>query len=276
MDLHLRDDVRSKMALTAELVKLCERPEPDLGPDPNFTPIEPSDRDALTEKLLEELGNKKLWIFAYGSLIWNPTFSIVAQRRGTIHGWHRSFCLELTRWRGTPQLPGLMLALDNGGRCDGVVYQLPDGEHREHIRRLIGREISAIEDLKMVRWVTVHTASGPLSALVFWAGPKGKGIALKLPLERVAWVLARACGHGGSCASYLYNTVLHLEELGIHDQNLWKLQELVAHEILTSNLAHLGSAGTISECANYGDFRFALGSFQMWSRSCSTVMPSSE
>jgi glutathione-specific gamma-glutamylcyclotransferase len=276
MDLHLRDDVRSKMALTAELVKLCERPEPDLGPDPNFTPIEPSDRDALTEKLLEELGNKKLWIFAYGSLIWKPTFSIVAQRRGTIHGWHRSFCLELTRWRGTPQLPGLMLALDHGGRCDGVAYQLPDGEHREHIRRLIGREISAIEDLKMVRWVTVHTASGPLSALVFWAGPKGKGIALKLPLERVAWVLARACGHGGSCASYLYNTVLHLEELGIHDQNLWKLQELVAHEILTSNLARLGSASTISGCVNYSDFRLALGSFQMWSRSCSTVMPSSE
>ena len=54
---------------------------------------------------------------------------------------------------------------------------------------------------EMVRWVTVHTKTGPLRALVFWAGPKGKGISLKLPLERVAWVLARACGHGGSCAS---------------------------------------------------------------------------
>ena len=53
MDLHLRDDARSKMALTAELVKLCERPEPDLGPNPDFTPIEPAELDALTEKLLE-------------------------------------------------------------------------------------------------------------------------------------------------------------------------------------------------------------------------------
>ena len=143
MDLHLRYDARSKMALTAELVKLCERPEPDPGPNPDFTPIEPAELDALIEKLLNELGSNKLWLFAYGSLIWKPNFSFVAQRRGTIHGWHRSFCLELTRWRGTPQLPGLMLALDHGGRCDGVVYQLPDGEHREHIRRLIGREISA-------------------------------------------------------------------------------------------------------------------------------------
>jgi glutathione-specific gamma-glutamylcyclotransferase len=234
MDLHLRYNARSKMALTAELVKLCERPEPDPGPRPDFTPIEPAELDSLTDKLLNELGSEKLWLFAYGSLIWKPNFSFVEQRRGTIHGWHRSFCLELTRWRGTTKLPGLMLALDRGGSCDGVVYQLPEGEHREHIRRLISREISASEDQRMVRWVTVHTKTGPLRALVFWAGPKGKGISLKLPLERVAWVLARACGHGGSCASYLYHTVSHLEELGIHDRNLWKLQKLVASEILIS------------------------------------------
>ena len=234
MDRYFRENTPPIMALTAELVKLCDRVEPDPGPNPHFTPIEPAELDALTQKLLNELGSEKLWLFAYGSLIWKPNFNFVTQRRGTIHGWHRSFCLELTTWRGTPQLPGLMLALDHGGRCDGVVYQLPEGKHREHIRRLVGREISAKEDLAMVRWVKVHTASGPLSALVFWAGPKGKGIALKLPLERVAWVLARACGHGGSCASYLFHTVKHLQELGIHDQNLWKLQELVANEIHTS------------------------------------------
>jgi glutathione-specific gamma-glutamylcyclotransferase len=242
MDFQTHGDVRSKMALTDELVNLCERPEPDPGPNPDFAPIEPAELDALIERLLNELGSNALWLFAYGSLIWKPNFSFVAQRRGTIHGWHRSFCLELTRWRGTPQLPGLMLALDHGGRCDGVVYQLPDGEHREHIRRLVGREITSREDIEMVRWVRVHTASGLVSALVFWAGPKGKGIALKLPLERVAWVLARACGHGGSCASYLYNTVLHLEELGIHDRNLWKLQKLVADEILTSVRQFQGNA----------------------------------
>ena len=234
MDFHPRDGVRSDMALTAELVKCCERTEPDPGPDPNFTPIGAAERDALTVKLLEELGGGKLWLFAYGSLIWKPNFTFVTQRRGTIHGWHRSFCLELTRWRGTPQLPGLMMALDHGGRCEGVAYQLPDGEHREHIRRLVDREITAREDLEMVRWVKVQTPSGPIRALVFWAGPKGKGIALKLPLERVAWVLARACGHGGSCASYLYQTVLHLEKRGIRDRNLWKLQKLVASEIRAS------------------------------------------
>ena len=79
----------------------------------------------------------------------------------------------------------------------------------------------------------VKTEAGKLRALLFWAGPKqGDGISLKLPLEKVAWVLARACGHAGSCADYLYNTVSHLEALGIRDRNLWRLQQLVAEEIV--------------------------------------------
>ena len=220
------------MSLTPDLVARCERPEPDPGPNPGFTAIEPEELVTLTARLLEDLAGEDLWLFTYGSLIWQPNFSFAEHRPGTIHGWHRAFCIEQKRWRGSPQQPGLMMALERGGSCDGVAYRLPDGEQREHIRNLVGREITMREDLGMVRWVTVRTDTGPLRALVSWAGPKGDGIALKLPLERVAWVLARACGHIGSCASYLYNTVEKLEEFGIHDRNLWRLQELVAEEIL--------------------------------------------
>ena len=53
----------------------------------------------------------------------------------------------------------------------------------------------------------------------------------KLTAEEIADVLARACGHWGSGAEYLGNTVAHLEEHGIHDRGLWKLQELVAGKI---------------------------------------------
>jgi cation transport protein ChaC len=220
------------MSLTPDLVARCERPEPDPGPNPGFTAIEPEELVTLTARLLEDLAGEDLWLFTYGSLIWQPNFSFAEHRPGTIHGWHRAFCIEQKRWRGSPQQPGLMMALERGGSCDGVAYRLPNGEQREHIRNLVGREITMREDLGMVRWVTVRTDTGPLRALVFWAGPKGDGIALMLPLERVAWVLARACGHIGSCASYLYNTVEKLEEFGIHDRNLWRLQELVAEEIL--------------------------------------------
>jgi glutathione-specific gamma-glutamylcyclotransferase len=70
-----------------------------------------------------------------------------------------------------------------------------------------------------------------VEALVFWAGPSGSGRSLRLPLEAVAWRLAHACGHYGSGADYLYQTVAKLEEHGIRDSNLWRLQKLVAAEI---------------------------------------------
>jgi cation transport protein ChaC len=222
------------MSLTPKLVALCERKVLDSPPNPKFTPIEAVELDELTNKLQKELDNQGLWLFAYGSLIWNPNFEYVDHRRGTIYGWHRAFCLELTWWRGCPEQPGLMMALEQGGCCTGVAYRLPEGKHGEHIRRLVEREITMHEDLGMVRWTTVHTKSGPIRALVFWVGPKGEGVFLRLPLERVAWILARACGTAGSCASYLYNTVAKLQEFDIQDRNLWRLQELVAHEIRTA------------------------------------------
>ena len=106
---------KRRMSLTPELVARCERPEPDSGPNPGFTPIEVEELDTLTTKLLEELAEEDLWLFAYGSLIWNPNFSFAEHRHGTIYGWHRAFCMEQKRWRGSPQQPGLMMALEKGG-----------------------------------------------------------------------------------------------------------------------------------------------------------------
>ncbi|RVA66804.1 gamma-glutamylcyclotransferase, partial [Mesorhizobium sp. M7A.F.Ca.CA.001.08.2.1] len=92
-------------------------------------------------------------------------------------------------------------------------------------------EISDHESIETVRWLPVHTPQGKLRALGFWVGVKGRGTSLNQPLDRVASVLARACGHIGSGAEYLYNTVSHLEAFGIRDRNLWRLQELVAQEV---------------------------------------------
>lgn len=90
-----------------------------------------------------------------------------------------------------------------------------------------------IQALESVRWITLRTAEGPLRALAFYARPdRLETYVGKWPLPQVAQNLARACGHLGSGAEYLYQTVAKLEELGIHDRNLWKLQELVAREII--------------------------------------------
>lgn len=218
--------------LTAELVALVERLEPDPGPEPGTTDHTDAEFDAIVETLLSEYKPDELWIFAYGSLIWNPEFEYLESRSATARGWHRSFCLKLTRWRGTRELPALMLALDRGGSCKGLAYRLPKEDHFGQLGLLMRREIDANPPTNVPRWITVKTEGGPVQALAFVAAPDGRAYAGKLPLEQVAHVLARAAGHWGSCAQYLFRTVTMLEASGIRDRNIWRIQSLVAQEIL--------------------------------------------
>ena len=220
-----------QMTLTPELVALTLRPEPDLGPEPGWTEMSEAETEALAQKLDRECGAEALWVFAYGSLIWKPDFDAQDHRRASAWGWHRSFCLKMHRWRGSPQHMGLMMALERGGRCDGVIYRIPDHDRRDQLRRMLRREIRFHQNRDMVRWIPVRTEQGSRRVLVFWAGPTGPRILSRLPLEQVAQLLARACGPIGSCAEYLFNTVSHLEQFGIQDRNLWRLQKLVASEI---------------------------------------------
>ena len=96
---------------------------------------------------------------------------------------------------------------------------------------LLRREVGCDQHMTGVRWLTVDTEDGRAQALAFWAEPIGLQDWIKLPLSEVAHILARACGHGGSGAAYLFHTVARLDELGIRDRNLWRLQQLVADEI---------------------------------------------
>jgi cation transport protein ChaC len=222
---------KKQMSLTPDLVALSKRDETEGSDPPGLTPIKDGERRAFIERLLSECDGHPLWVFAYGSLIWRPVFDPLERRRAAAPGWHRSFCLEMPFWRGTPERPGLMMALDHGGRCEGVALRSADHHKAETIGRLVSREIEYVEDLRSVRWINVGAPVGGLRALVFYAGPKGPGVSRKLPLELVAKRLAAACGTAGSCAEYLYHTVAHLEELGIRDRNLWRLQEMVAKEL---------------------------------------------
>lgn len=172
-----------------------------------------------------------VWLFAYGSLIWRPDFEAVDKQRATAYGWHRAFSLKIERWRGSHAQPGLMMALARGGRCDGVIYRLPEGDRQAQIERLLRREVDSHEMLQSIRWLPVKTTDGEVRALSFWVGKTERSVTPLLPLPDVAATLARACGHGGSGAEYLYNTVVHLEKFGIHDRNLWRLQKMVAAEI---------------------------------------------
>jgi glutathione-specific gamma-glutamylcyclotransferase len=223
--------MKGPMSLTAELVAHCERHESDPGPDAGYIHFVDADYEAVADSLLAEAPPGPLWIFAYGSLIWKPAIETIEHLRASAPGWHRAFCLKLTRWRGSPTQPGLMMGLRRGGRCNGMIHRIVDERRRALLVRLLRREVGCHEDMTGVRWLTVDTKHGKVRALAFWAEPVGLEDWVDLPLPEVAQILARACGHVGSGASYLFHTVSMLDELGIRDRNLWRLQRLVADEI---------------------------------------------
>jgi cation transport protein ChaC len=240
------------LALTADLVARVARMEPDPGPQPGSVPLADEDYENIVDELLAERPPGPLWLFAYGSLIWKPEIEHEEERLATAPGWHRSFCLRLTRWRGTRERPGLMMALDRGGSCHGILLRLPEHGLRAHVGKLLRREMSVkwIEEGKptarpmcsalgtgnLVRWIKVRSNGDVVQALAFVANPEGRVYAGRLAPEEVARVLATAAGHWGTCAEYLYNTVLHLDMRGIRDNGLWRLQAMVAAEIEAAHL----------------------------------------
>ena len=229
---------KNQMDLTRALVDLCHRPEPDRGPDSKYEYFEDADYRQAATRLLAGKPDGPLYIFGYGSLIWKPEFEVAGRKKGLAAGWHRSFCMEVRRWRGTFEQPGLMMCLDRGGSCEGVLLGIPDGQEAQSLELLLRREIGSHEELESVRWIDVQCGAEATTALAFYAHPgEIDQYAGDVPLEQAAGILARACGHWGSGAEYLYNTVLHLEELGIHDADLWTLQRLVAAEIAKLHLS---------------------------------------
>lgn len=223
------------MSLTEELVARCYRAVEDPGPDPDARHLSDSDYEEMLDAFEGELpATEPLWLFGYGSLIWKPEIEHVEERVAVARGWHRAFCMKMTRWRGTKQSPGLMMALDRGGQCKGVVFRLNGGDRRQALDRLFRREMTLKPTSYHPRLLQLATDKGPLKALAFVINRNGTTYAGPLGESEVVERLATSCGHWGSGADYLYNTVKNLEARGIHDAHLWRLQQLVAERIAAS------------------------------------------
>lgn len=220
------------MLLTADLVALVHRAIEDSGPLPDVTYKTEEDYDTMVEELLRSHpAGEDAWIFAFGSLIWKPECEHLEERCGTVHGWHRSFCFQIRRYRGTEDFPGLMMSLDRGGQCKGVLFRLPGQTLREQLGKLCRRETTLKPPNTVPRWITVVSEGQSLRAIAFVMNRESPSYTGKLAPEQIAEILSRACGHWGSGAEYLFHTVCRLEERGIHDRYLWRLQHLVAQRI---------------------------------------------
>jgi cation transport protein ChaC len=162
-----------------------------------------------------------LWVFGYGSLIWNPAFEFAEQRLALLHGWHRRFCLKMYLGRGTPQTPGLMLALDHGGACKGVAFRIAADKIREELGVLWLREMYG--GAYHARWVNLQAGGERFRAVTFVINKAHPRYLKELSVEQTAAFIATGCGALGSCREYLENTVAHLQALGLRDAGLARI-----------------------------------------------------
>tara|TARA_R110002049_G_scaffold29972_3_gene102068 strand:+ start:15940 stop:16464 length:525 start_codon:yes stop_codon:yes gene_type:complete len=169
-----------------------------------------------------------MWVFGYGSLLWNPGFEVAESVIATLPGYARSFCMRSIHHRGTEAEPGLVLALDAvpGSACEGVALRVAEGHEASTLAYLREREL--ISSAYLEETLTAHLTDGrDVDALVYVIDAAHVQYCGALPLEEQAQIIARAVGDRGPNTEYLFNTANHLAEVGLHDPALEWLNDRV-------------------------------------------------
>jgi cation transport protein ChaC len=162
-----------------------------------------------------------LWVFGYGSLIWNPAFEYAEARPAHLHGWHRRFCLKMFMGRGTRETPALVLALDRGGACRGLAFRIKAPMVRQELEILWQREMFG--GAYHARWVTLRAGEERFPALTFVINHAHPRYIKELSVAQTAAMIAAAKGDLGTCREYLENTMAHLHALGLDDAGLARI-----------------------------------------------------
>ena len=183
---------------------------------------------SLAQALARYAPGEEAWVFAYGSLMWNPALEYAEASPCHVQGWHRSFCFWTPLGRGTPELPGLMLALERGGECEGVAYRIAPHQVRSELAILWNREMLA--GYYQPVWMPVTLRDGrTVTAVTFEVLTTHCQYCGGLPIDKQAHHIAFAEGRRGPCRDYLANTAAHARALGIHDSYIEDMVARVAH-----------------------------------------------
>jgi len=167
-----------------------------------------------------------LYVFAYGSLMWDPGFAFEDRKPGLLRGYHRAFCIYSHYYRGTPENPGLVLGLDRGGACRGLVYRVAAEREQEVRAYLWEREIGNDGVYKEKTLPVLLDDGTTVQALTYVADRGHPQYASRLAPEQAAVLIRKGVGQRGRCLDYFASTVRHLEELGFRETPLHHLLEL--------------------------------------------------
>ena len=207
--------------LNGELERLVHNQHSDL------LRMSDEERSLLVERTVRELGEADLWVFGYGSLIWNPAMKVEEELRCTISGYQKKFCFWTTLSRGSKENPGLMMGLLEGGECHGVAFKINSENVTTELDVLFRREMSHY--IYLPTWVTAQCADTNQSfkALTFVVDVDNPRFANNLNHDRIIRTLATAEGPLGRNCDYLFQLVEKLQELGFEDADLLSLSESV-------------------------------------------------
>ena len=169
-----------------------------------------------------------MWVFGYGSLLWNPGFPIARSERATLHGYARSFCMSSIHHRGTEEHPGLVLALDEqaDANCKGLALAVEPGHEERTLQELREREL--ISSAYVEKMLDVRLDCGEVvNAVTYVIDADHVQYCGGMPLEEQAQIIAHAVGGRGPNTEYLYNTAEHLAEIDLRDPDLeWLAQRV--------------------------------------------------
>jgi cation transport protein ChaC len=189
--------------------------------------ISGSDKVLTTEELLQARRKiipdkgigEDIYIFAYGSLLWNPTVDYEDEFLAKVYGFHRSFCMKTNLGRGSFKNPGLMLGLDKGGSCQGSAFKLRNSEAIKNIDILFRREmVTGAYKPKLLKTILVNGRK--VLSLAFTVDKKHKNYFQDKEIQTKAKMISNAHGFLGSCEEYFQNTLESLSELNIVDSEM--------------------------------------------------------
>lgn len=189
--------------------------------------LTPQQRAESLEKTLAcRPENSPVWVFGYGSLMWNPVFDAEEACLATLHDWHRAFCLRLTVGRGTTHRPGRMLALVPGGKTTGLAFRLSESTLREDLELLWKREM--LTGCYRPGWFELQQKNGDtVTALVFVSALDHPLMEEDICIQQVAPLIAQASGPLGTNAQYLFALERELKTYGMEDDGLSELARQV-------------------------------------------------
>jgi glutathione-specific gamma-glutamylcyclotransferase len=169
----------------------------------------------------------EFWVFGYGSLMWRPGFEHLGGQRARLFGFHRSLCLESRVHRGTSERSGLVLALDRGGSCIGIAYQVDIAKRDTVIAYLRGREL--VTSAYLEREVLIKLDGGQkVRAITYVMDRAHEQYAGALRVGDAARRVIGAVGISGTNEDYVKNAVNHLKKMGIRDRWLEAVVNLIA------------------------------------------------